>query len=386
MTWKSRACAVVASILVVSAAPLARADEPARISHVARHVVELNVTGAQDDVTVLDATIRELLGRLQLVVTRGPALDGTTVLARVKVEMTSVGGARVEVVDARDGHVVMQRTVPKEGSASITREAIAHAVQSAVEAQLLDAETPAAEPPATAPTPEPEPPPAPAPVTPAPLEQSAAEPTKDVVVERPASRSTMALDVATFGGFGPMARGSGIVPRVGAGVTLASRSGLRPALTLLGAYALPFQNDTTFVSSRASFVSVRALPSVQVVGFSQVAIDLSAGGGFDILSVQPTSSVLPASALGDNSTRIDPMLTSMLTARIGIVPGVVLLASAGIDVDLSTRAYVVDVGGARTDVLSPWRVRPAILIGFAFTAFGAAAFSAPEEPKPGGRT
>lgn len=384
MTWRNRACGVLASVLAVSASPLALADEPARTSHVARHVVELSVTGVQDDVAVLDATIRELLGRLQLVVTRGPALDGSTVLARVKVEMTSVGAARVEVVDARDGHVVMQRIVPKEGSASITREAIAHAVQSAVEAQLLDAETPAAELPAPEPAPpEPVPPLAP---PPAPLEQTTPEPPKDVVLEKPASRSTMALDVATFGGLGPVAHGSGIVPRVGAGVTLASRSGLRPSLTLLGAYALPFQNDTTFVSSRTSFVSIRALPSLQLLGFSQLAIDFSAGGGFDVLSVQPISTVLPASALGDSSSRIDPMLTSMITARIGIVPGVVLLASAGVDVDLSTRAYVVDFGGTRTDVLSPWRVRPVIVIGFAFTAFGSAAFSAPEEPKPGGRT
>ncbi|WP_205633704.1 hypothetical protein [Labilithrix luteola] len=372
----------------MSASPLARADEPSRSSRVSRHVVELNVTGGQDDVAVLDATIRELLGRLQLVVTHGPALDRSTVLARVSVAMTSVGGARVEVIDARDGHVVMQRTVPKEGSSSITREAIAHAVQSAVEAQLLDAEAPAAEPapaPAAPESPSPAPAPAPTPAT-MPLEQAPPEALKDVVVEKPASRSTMALDVATFGGFGPIARGSGIVPRVGAGVTLASRAGVRPALTLIGAYALPFDNDAAFVSSRTSFVSIRALPSLQLVGFSQVAIDLSAGGGFDVLSVQPTSTVLPASALGQDTSRIDPLLTSMLTARIGIVPGVVLLASAGIDVDLSTRAYIVDNAGTRTEVLSPWRVRPAIVLGFAFTALGPAAFAAPDEPKQGGRS
>ena len=113
-----------------------------------------------------------------------------------------------------------------------------------------------------------------------------------------------------------------------------------------------------------------ALDRFGLIRGSWLALDLTAGGGFDVITVAPHSTDLPSSNLDDQTTRIDAILSTMLTAHAAVAPGVVFLLSAGIDADLDSRQYVLAQGPTNTEVLEPWQVRPMILAGFGFTALG----------------
>ncbi len=332
-------------------------------SEQAPRTVEVEIVGGGEDAALLDATLRELMGRVQLRVIGVPSTSTDPLLSRVTIDLRSPDVARIVVVDARDGHVVMKRELARDPSASITRETIAHDVQTAVEAELLERES--APPPAPAPAPAPAPELAP---TPVPEPAPAAAP-RDAVAAAPSS-SPFTVDVATFAAGGPIARSSGIAPRVGGGLLFSLGSFLRPSLAVTAAYAPPFESGTDVVASRASFIALRAMPAIELAHGSRLALDLGIGGGVDVLTVAPRSDVLPTSAVSAPTTHADAILSSMLTLRVGLVPSVVLLASAGADVDAFTRAYVVDRGGRQEDVFVPWRVRPTVALGFAFTAWG----------------
>ncbi len=368
--------------LVLATSATSSADVP-----LARNV-EVTASGDPAEVVALLDTLRELLGRQQLTLVR-PG-EAAYPLARVRADLPSSGMATVEVT-GRTGRLVLRRDVALEGPGAIAREAIAHLVQEAVESELLVAETAAPSPPAAA---SPDagawtaaadaaraaslPPPAPRDVA----------PVRDASALPAARGAPLVLDLAMFGGVGPVATGSGPVPRVGAGATLAHGSRLRPGLGLLFAYAFPFERTSDAVSARTSLLSARLLPSIEVGRTEHFAIDGALGGGLDVISVQPRSEMLPPSVLGEGSSRVSPILTGGISARIDVVPSVVFLVSALADVDLVKRSYAVAQGSALSTVTSPWAVRPTLLLGFAFTALGPPSFGpspAPPSPRVGSR-
>jgi hypothetical protein len=372
--------AAVALVLATSAT--SRADVP-----FARNV-EVTASGDPAEVAALLDTLRELLGRQQLTLVR-PG-EAASPLARVRAELPSSGMATVEVT-GRTGRLVLRRDVALEGARAIAREAIAHLVQEAVESELLVAE-PAAPPPPAAASPDSgaEPAsadaaPAAAPPPPAPRD---GVPARDASAAPAARGAPVLLDVAMFGGVGPVANGSGPVARVGAGATLAYGSRLRPGLGLLFAYAFPFERSSDVVSARTSLISGRLLPSIELGRTEHFAFDGALGGGLDVISVQPRSETLPPSVLGEGSSRVSAILSGGISARIDVVPSVVFLVSALADVDLVKRSYVVAQGAAFSTVTSPWAVRPTLLLGFAFTALGPPSFGpsqAPPSPRVGSR-
>jgi hypothetical protein len=192
--------------------------------------------------------------------------------------------------------------------------------------------------------------------------------------EAPRAPAGYGVDVGTFVSGGPFADAKAFVPRFGLAGSFGSRRGLRPALTLALEYALPFETTGDIVGSHTNLVAPRALATLEVVHASWIAVDVGAGGGLDIMSVEPRSAVLPSSTLGPTTTRADPVLRAAVVARVPLVPSVVFTASLAADGDLTERAYVADDGGRRTEVLIPWRVRPQLALGFAFTALGEATF------------
>jgi hypothetical protein len=107
-----------------------------------------------------------------------------------------------------------------------------------------------------------------------------------------------------------------------------------------------------------------------------VAFEVAAGGGIDVLNVEPRSAVLPPSTLGASSTRGDAVVSAALTARLALGSGVTLAITAASDLDFATRSYVLDDGPTRTGVLSLWHLRPTLLAGLGFTALGDAPFEA----------
>jgi hypothetical protein len=343
--------------------PILRSLPPTADASVTRRNVEVAVAGDPEEGKLLEETMRELLARLGLrVVSAASEPDRSTVLARVVV-LQERDNVEVVVADGRDGTVVFRRSIVRDASPSITREEIAHAVRSAVESTLLADENP---PVASAPPPPPPPPPPSATLAP-PADRDA-----------PRAASPFAIDAATFASAGPVGEGSGPVVRFGAGAAAAWRRGMRPSLGLSIEYALPFEAEAPLLASRANLVAARARPAIEVFRASWLAIDAGVGGGVDVFTIAPRSAVLPASALQPGTTRVDPVVSAAVTAKIALVSSVVLTVALATDVDPVTRRYVLEDGSAREDVLSLWHVRPALALGLGFTALGDGPFAREE--------
>ncbi len=375
MSRRSRRANVLAALTTILFATSARGQASPASTTVSSTVV-VNVVGAGDSQAPLEGSLRELLARLHL--TMNPAdAPPESVLARVQIDLTSPAQATVLVTDGHSGEVRAHRVIPRDASAAITREEIAHAVQSAVESALIIEERAAAA----------APPPAPPHVEPPVVTPPA--PTPREAATQPARRpSWFALDLTTLAGAGPFANGVGPVVRIGGGVIASSRGTLRPSIAVTGFYAVPFQSDAaSLVGAYANLVSVRATPSIEVFHSSWFALDVGAGAGVDSLSVQPRSAILPSTNLGANTSRVDPIVAGVVTARAALASSVVFVLSADVDVDLASRRYVFDQGASEVDVFAPWRVRPTLFAGLAFTALGEGLFAsramAPStEPSP----
>jgi hypothetical protein len=336
--------------------------------HDSTRTVDVTIVDGGDDADLLMDTIRELVGRLGLGVTphRVSASEGQSVSSlpaglSVWIDL----GSRYDVMTiVRNGPTEVRRRIPRDASPAIVREEIGEAVRSAVEAQLLTDATPSAPVASSAP--------------PAP---TAAGP---VVIEAPrapaASSHGLALDVTTLAGAGAIASNSGLVAHVGGGLVVASRREWRPSLSMTAEYVAPFDAvASNGVNASTSFVSLRAVAAVEVLHRSWIAVDVGAGGGVDIITVDPSvagasTAGLTFTAEGDLPTHVDPVVTARASAYFALAPGVALTLVAGSDVDLKSLHYGFD--GVRSgDVLVPWRVRPVVLAGFTFTALGSGLFA-----------
>ena len=367
----ARRIAIAAAFAAMTIATAAGADTVAP-----RRVVVVHVNGAPEETSALEGAMRELLGNLQLTMATGSA-PASSVLETVTVDVTAVG-AKV-LVKSANGTTVLERLVRGE-SPAIQREQIAHAVRGAAEAELLvDADRVAGRaPPVVDPPPAPEPPPA-KPVEPPP------PPAPIVVDEKPAAEAPLAppasspaygLDLSTFAGGGGFAEDTSLVARVGGSVALASRRGLRPQIALAALYAFPFETDhhdatgETILTSRTKLFSMRAMPGLTPLRAGWFSLETSIGGGFDTVTVAPGSSVLPANALHGSTTRVNPILSVAVTGRATITSDVSVTLTAMLDVDPSSRSYVFDDRGSRNEIFSPWSLRPMLLAGISFAAFG----------------
>jgi hypothetical protein len=338
--------------------------------------VDVTLVGGGDVDSLVD-TIRELVGRLGLTLTPHVANTATDVVpapsARVIVEIDfTAPGEIVLTVRSDAAHAAGRRRIARDGSASVVREEVADAVSSMVEAQLMSSEAPDAGP-APSETAEPPPPPPPPP------------PVREQVPEAPPARPaprTFAIDLTTFAGVGPFAGNVSVVGRLGGGIVLASRRGLRPSLALTGEGFLPFDTSNDGVTAQTTIESVRAVAAIEILRSSSwLAVDVGAGFGFDLVSVDPTT--VPAGAQPSPRTKGYAMASASIAANLALTPGVVLTLTALGDVDLaSRRSYVVqnDTGlGPPQDLLfAPWPVRPAALLGFTFTTFGDGRFASRE--------
>jgi hypothetical protein len=202
----------------------------------------------------------------------------------------------------------------------------------------------------------------------------------DVASSAPARRpGAFALDLSTSAGVGSYASGAGAVARAGGGAALAHRSGLRPALGVSAYYVFPFEVGSRVATANVGIAALRSTAAIEVYGSTSFAIDLAAGGGVDVLRVDPSSRVLPADRLGSSETRVSPVAVAAATGHLALGTGVSLSLTVAADVDLASRRWVLETDdGQRGDAFVPARVRPLALLGFTFTALGASRFAARE--------
>lgn len=351
-----------------------------------RRVVEVLIAGGGPDAAPLEETVRELLSRLTLVMesqTVGHidaeeasfrSTSRPSLLARVGVDLRVKDVAAVTVVDGRTGDVTLRRTVRRDGPPAVVREELAHVVQAAVDPMLLaERDRVSALPPAPPP---PEPVALPVP-TPAPAAD--APPPRDVAQTSPdASRSPFALDLSTMAGAGSYASGAGAVARAGGGAALVWRRGLRPSVGLAAHYLFPFETGSDVALAHVGVASFRGAAALEIVGNTSFALDVAAGGGLDVLRVEPRSNVLPADRLGATTHRVDPIASTAVTGHLAIGAGTALSLLVGADVDLTSRRWVVEGAAQRVEAFAPWRVRPMMMLGFTFTALGDGRFAARE--------
>jgi hypothetical protein len=356
----ARRISIAAAFATLTIATAASADTVAP-----RRVVVVHVNGTPEETTSLEETMRELLGNLQLTMATGSA-PPSSVLETVTVDLTAAG-AKV-LVKSANGATVVERLVRGE-SPAIQREQIAHAVRGAAEAELLvDADRVAGRAPPVV-DPPPEPPPPPPPPAPAPIVVETKPPIAEAPVAPPSSPS-FGLDLSTFTGVGGFATDTPAVARVGGSIAVGSRRGLRPQIALAALYAFPFETGDDVLTSRAKLFSLRLMPGLRLLHAGWFSLETSAGGGLDVLTVDPVSSVLPGDRLARSTTRVNAIVTGAVTARATIAADVSLTLTAMVDVDPSSRTYVFLDRGRSDEVFSPWSVRPMVLAGISFAASG----------------
>ena len=402
---RHRACDACATIAIASAVVLigsiasegeARAQAapaPAASQAPARRIVEVLVAGGGADASSLDDTVRELLGRLTLVmesqsVARIDADDASfrstsrpSLLARVGIDLRSRDVAQVTVVDGRTGDITLRRTLRRDGPPAVVREELAHVVQSAIDPMVLterDRATapppppppPPAPPAAPAPAPEPEPAPAPAP-PPAPV---AAD--RDVGARPAEGSSPLALDLAT----GPAPAPSRAAPgssraRAAAPTWSGAAASVPPSVLPRTMSSRSTRAPRSRSRTSACWPSGPPRRSRSAVAPRLRSTSLRAAAWTRSTSRRAPTSFPPIARLRHHAyqSRRHRRRDGSSRDRIRHLASLTIAS----DVDLTSRQWVVASGdGTQVDAFAPSRVRPLVMLGFTFTAFGDGRFAA----------
>jgi len=356
-------------------------------------VVELIVIGGGSDAVVLIGTVDQLLGGV------GVATESHAVSAPSDVSAITRGAAAARVqVDLRDpqdvvlvteghGGTSTSKRLRRDPSAAVTREEVAQAIESAVEAEILAQSgeagktsdvvggAPAASSPAAAPasTPAAAPPPATVPAAPQPAAPAWSPPMTTDRVAAPQGRTPLSVDVSALAGAGWFAGGIGPLPELEAQLALTWQSRWRPTIILAGLGIAPFDASNDSLTAHASVLGSRLFVRLDVARSSWLALSPGLGAGVDFLSVRPESSVVADSALHPSTTHADGVVSGFIAARAALVDRLSLDVLFGADVDVAPPRYIADGSGNGEAVFSPWRARPVLFVGLTF-ALGAPDF------------
>lgn len=320
--------------------------------------------GEVDDTEKLHASLNELLSRLGVdlsfsrtsqieVSANEPSTKETVAVAWVDIRKDeidlTIGFRRTN----EPSLTLAKRSVDRKDGGPLSIEAAAHVLQAALE-DALDAEKAAKQEPAPAPT-----------------------PTPAVAPSEPSVRKGVSLDVgAAFGGraFGadaPFVFGGG-----GFAKLAFSRGQWQPALSLSGTLHVPFSAEGSVVQVEVQTLSLRLLPSLTLWEGKSWALEAGAGGGADVFFPSPRSSVVPQSVLRRPHADAAPILSAFVTARLAIAESADVFLTLGADADLGPPRYVTETNNVHSEVFTPARVRPFLLVGFAITTFGPKPYAA----------
>jgi hypothetical protein len=127
--------------------------------------------------------------------------------------------------------------------------------------------------------------------------------------------------------------------------------------------------DAAPLGVRLDTVTARALATIDLAAGTRLTFRLGAGVGVDAVHVTPRSEgSLGTKRAGDEQfALIVGQLGAALSWSMSPVFGLSFMAIC--DFDPSGSRYVALVGAARTPVLSPWPVRPALALGVTFLRF-----------------
>lgn len=372
--------ALFASVILLCSATLVRAAGPA---------VMVRMAGADAEVAALDATLTDLLGRVEVEprLERVAAVDARRALTpehgakealgRAWIDLRDPNHALVLIVDGKWDRALLRKLSRVGKSEEVVREEVGHIVVTAIETLLAGAEigAPRAEAERALGLPS-APPPAPVapPPTPAPPLMTPAE----APVEAAATSAGWRLGVGAFyegEGYATeqvIIHGPGALIEIEAlGVTLS------PGVELTGQYRLPFERVGDEAGFRLQSGALRLQARIRPLTHSVVALHMGAGAGVDLLRIEPRL-IGGATELTEARTRAAPIVRATLALRLRLFADVALSLNAGADVDIVGTRYVVVRDGVTEPLLEPLRVRPWLQLGLAATVAGGALFV--EEP------
>jgi hypothetical protein len=142
-----------------------------------------------------------------------------------------------------------------------------------------------------------------------------------------------------------------------------------PGFWLLGEFHFPFSATSGPVELSTSVWSFRFEPSLDIVRAGGFRLELGAGGGADVFVVAPVAPA-PDVELSGHRQDVSGVISTMLTASLATTGASRVFFAAMLDYDLAPRRYLVMQGDQSTTILQPWRLRPAISIGFLFEMAG----------------
>jgi hypothetical protein len=290
-------------------------------------------------VAELDATLRELMGRLGLeLVSPGERPPETVVaLARIRIDRDR---AKVIVTDGkRSAEPPMQRDLVRTESSALLRETVAHVLLGLVE-PLAERDDEIMEPARPAPSPEP---------------LQAPQPRPGRAFSLGGQAGLALLGVAQWGA------------RFAATGALYFDGALRPALALDLQAALPVRLRAQGVTATFVLTGARLRARVEPVRRRRGSLEASLGGGFDIVSLRPDAASAPL-LLEQTSVRVQPIFGGALGGRTRLGTKLTLVATLGVDIDLVRRKWWVQEGMTQSVFFETSVLRPYALLGIDWMA------------------
>lgn len=309
--------------------------------HPPRSVV-VEYEGTELEVAELDATLRELMGRLGLqLVAAGERAPGAVVAyARVGIEHDR---AHVRVTEGETrGAPPVQRTLVRNESSALFRETVAHVLLGLVES-LLERDHEAREP--EAPT------------------RDADEPRQHA---RPRPARTYALGVHGGPALLGVAQWGARFVATGA---LAFDRALHPSVALdLGA-TWPARLKAQGIAATFVLTSARFRARMDPIRRRRGSLEVSLGGGIDIASLKPASA--PGTLLLERtSVRVQPVFGGALSGRLPLSAKLSAVASLGVDIDVARRKWWVQEGTTQAVIFETAVLRPYAFLGIDWTVGG----------------
>lgn len=368
-----RTALFVAGLATTVALP-ASADEPPQTESDAASspVVDVTLAGTDDEAALVRAAVIEQLERLGVrpSIVRRDVIRPDEVVSRVAasgaaahvwLDFSSPSEAVLYVADGA-GERVLVRRFAREGRNEIAREATMAALQSAIDALLHgnrigvsrdEARAALGLPPP--PSPSPKPPPARPPAAPCPAPPPPAP-----------ARSATTLGIGAFyeiGAYASHALEHGPLVRV----SVMHRSGDRIyGLMLSGQYRFAMTATSPPVTLRVESGALRLAGVLGLVHAPAFDVLAAAGGGFDVTRADPRL-IDQVDATLTPISRVDPVVRAGLLGRapLALLGRAHLELELALDVAPSVHPFAISRGDAEAILLSPWIVRPLVVLGLA---------------------